>query len=154
MNVGAELTAWGVTRSATPMSPIPDKQSVESLWSALTQTGSTVSWQRFQEVWETRFHNPVHVFVGGDMNSGRSPKDPLFWMHHAFVDKLWADLQSVNPTNAVHQPTNLSESIMPQPPFTKTVQGLLDTVSGCNYTYQELFRLVAGPVPPPPALTA
>jgi len=35
-------------------------------------------------------HNTVHNLVGGDMTSGTSPNDPLFWMHHANVDRLWA----------------------------------------------------------------
>ena len=38
---------------------------------------------------ETTPHNDVHVHVGGDMNSQMSPLDPIFWLHHANVDRLW-----------------------------------------------------------------
>lgn len=34
-------------------------------------------------------HAEVHLFVGGNMATMASPDDPLFWMHHAFVDLLW-----------------------------------------------------------------
>jgi tyrosinase len=40
-------------------------------------------------------HNRVHVWVGGAMaDFTRSPKDPLFFLHHCFVDKVWADWQA------------------------------------------------------------
>ncbi|MEV4684081.1 tyrosinase MelC2 [Streptomyces kurssanovii] len=45
-------------------------------------------------------HNRVHVWVGGHMATGASPNDPVFWMHHAFVDKLWADWQKLHPASA------------------------------------------------------
>lgn len=35
-------------------------------------------------------HNYIHGFVGGDMGSWFSPLDPIFWLHHANVDRLWA----------------------------------------------------------------
>jgi hypothetical protein len=35
-------------------------------------------------------HNLMHSFVGGDMGRlDKSPNDPLFWLHHANVDRLW-----------------------------------------------------------------
>jgi tyrosinase len=34
-------------------------------------------------------HNPVHGRVGGDMADFQSPLDPLFWIHHCNVDRLW-----------------------------------------------------------------
>ncbi|KAJ3716261.1 hypothetical protein DFJ43DRAFT_1101222 [Lentinula guzmanii] len=29
-----------------------------------------------------------------------SANEPLFWMHHAMVDKVWFDCQNANPANA------------------------------------------------------
>ena len=43
-------------------------------------------------------HNRVHVWVGGDMLPGTSPNDPVFFLHHCFVDKIWADWQADNPS--------------------------------------------------------
>ncbi|MGE0409254.1 MAG: tyrosinase family protein [Amphiplicatus sp.] len=41
-------------------------------------------------------HNTAHIFVGGGaghMGDGLSPLDPLFWLHHCNVDRLWAQWQ-------------------------------------------------------------
>jgi tyrosinase len=35
-------------------------------------------------------HNTVHNIVGGDMVTGGSPLDPVFWAHHCMVDYCWA----------------------------------------------------------------
>ncbi|CAL9315182.1 tyrosinase family protein [Streptomyces olindensis] len=40
-----------------------------------------------------RNHNRVHRWVGGHMVGGASVNDPIFWMHHAFVDLLWSRWQ-------------------------------------------------------------
>jgi len=35
-------------------------------------------------------HNMPHNYLGGHLRSMRSPTDPIFWSHHAFIDKNWA----------------------------------------------------------------
>ena len=40
-----------------------------------------------------RIHGTPHVNVGGHMARMWSPQDPLFFSHHAFVDKLWYNHQ-------------------------------------------------------------
>ncbi|GAA2519166.1 tyrosinase family protein [Winogradskya humida] len=42
-------------------------------------------------------HNRVHDWVGGTMTGGDSPNDPVFWLHHCYIDKLWADWQAKHP---------------------------------------------------------
>lgn len=37
----------------------------------------------------SRLHNVVHVWVGGSMLPGTSPNDPVFFLHHCFVDLIW-----------------------------------------------------------------
>ncbi len=34
-------------------------------------------------------HNRVHVWVGGDMLPSSSPNDPVFYMNHCNVDRIW-----------------------------------------------------------------
>lgn len=34
-------------------------------------------------------HNNVHNDLGGDMGGGESPRDPVFWLHHSNIDRLW-----------------------------------------------------------------
>ncbi|MEV8548761.1 tyrosinase family protein [Streptomyces glaucescens] len=38
-------------------------------------------------------HNRVHRWVGGVMVGGASVNDPVFWLHHAFVDLVWSRWQ-------------------------------------------------------------
>lgn len=35
-------------------------------------------------------HNFIHNWVGGHMAGGASPNDPIFFMHHCNIDRLWA----------------------------------------------------------------
>ena len=39
---------------------------------------------------QTPFHNYVHRWVTGHMETGASPNDPIFFMHHCNIDRLWA----------------------------------------------------------------
>lgn len=45
----------------------------------------------FETALETLPHNPVHNLIGGAMGVVTiSPKDPIFWVHHGNIDRLWA----------------------------------------------------------------
>ncbi|MFJ5706073.1 MULTISPECIES: tyrosinase family protein [unclassified Streptomyces] len=44
-----------------------------------------------------RIHNRVHRWVGGLMLGGGSVNDPVFWLHHSFVDLVWSRWQQRNP---------------------------------------------------------
>ncbi|KAI9436424.1 Di-copper centre-containing protein [Lactarius indigo] len=77
---------------------------------------SAGDYKGFQEAFETFEgpHGAVHLIMGGDLGGTCpknapsnctagptwSPNDPLFWMHHAMVDKVWYDWQHRNPENA------------------------------------------------------
>jgi len=54
-------------------------------------------------------HNRVHVWIGGDMSPGTSPNDPLFFLNHCNVDRLWGRWQSNNP-DAPYVPAGRSTS--------------------------------------------
>ena len=64
----------------------------------------------FQTLLEGSVHAGTHNAVGGDMKGSASPTDPLFWLHHSFIDKTWADWQaSPNGKN----PPNPNETLKP-----------------------------------------
>ena len=46
------------------------------------------------EGWSTSIvgymHNSVHAYIGGSMVTDYSPNDPLFFLHHCFIDFLWS----------------------------------------------------------------
>ncbi|MGB9107524.1 MAG: tyrosinase family protein [Telluria sp.] len=43
----------------------------------------------FEPSFEDAPHNPVHDIIGNIMSTMQSPIDPIFWLHHANVDRLW-----------------------------------------------------------------
>jgi tyrosinase len=51
--------------------------------------------RNYAEGWEgvSRMHNNVHVWVGGDMLLSTSPNDPVFFLHHCNIDRVWAAWQ-------------------------------------------------------------
>lgn len=59
--------------------------------------GSTGSFRNQLEGWPNgpTLHNRVHVWVGGDMGPGTSPNDPVFFLHHSFVDMVWGQWQRI-----------------------------------------------------------
>lgn len=42
---------------------------------------------------EQRYHDSAHTKIGGWLGSAQSPKDPLFFLLHANVDRAWAEWQ-------------------------------------------------------------
>lgn len=58
------------------------------------------SFRNALEGWSAPAHNQVHVFVGGDMLAGTSPNDPIFFLNHCNVDRLWAEWQAADPARA------------------------------------------------------
>ena len=46
---------------------------------------------------ESNLHNLVHRWVGGNMSTRSSPNDPVFWLHHCNIDRLWAVWQQLHP---------------------------------------------------------
>jgi len=43
----------------------------------------------FEPSFESAPHNLIHNIIGGVMADMLSPTDPIFWLHHANVDRLW-----------------------------------------------------------------
>ena len=51
----------------------------------------------FSRFLESEPHNRGHGWIGGDMaNPMISPNDPIFWMHHAQIDRIWSEWQKRN----------------------------------------------------------
>lgn len=55
-----------------------------SVWNF--QRGTT---NAFEPQLESAPHNPVHNLIGGEMANMTSPRDPIFYLHHASIDRLW-----------------------------------------------------------------
>ncbi|MEO3973797.1 tyrosinase family protein [Streptomyces sp. CAU 1734] len=85
--------------------PLPTRAEADSVlalaaYDAAPWNSGSEGFRNHLEGWRgVNLHNRVHVWVGGQMATGVSPNDPVFWMHHAFVDKLWADWQALHPSS-------------------------------------------------------
>ena len=61
-------------------------------------TQHTGDYYPFTRALEFGPHGGGHNWIGGDMgNIQISPNDPVFWFHHAQVDRVWAEWQQNNP---------------------------------------------------------
>jgi hypothetical protein len=62
--------------------------------------------QGFCRAIDSGIHGRIHVLVGTSTNMGAVPyaaRDPLFWVHHATIDRMWASWNArgfLNPTTA------------------------------------------------------
>lgn len=82
---------------------LQDNQTMGKSFTAQTiQAISRLS--NFSQFWratEGTPHNDGHVVAGalpdgqtGHIGDGLSPLDPIFWLHHCMVDKMWAEWQA------------------------------------------------------------
>jgi len=93
---------------------------------------TSLSYTEFTSQLES-FHNDVHNYVGGTMgNIMISPADPLFWLHHAEVDRLWSIWQG-QPANAGKTPT-LTGPDLTLDPWPETAPQVL-SIATLNYSY-------------------
>lgn len=70
-------------------------------------------------------HNHGHSWIGGIMNNtSTSPTDPMFWLHHAEIDRLWEIWRQGNPTPA----PLLTGSDLIMDPWAESYDDLLDIV--------------------------
>jgi len=52
-------------------------------------------------------HRGAHVWTGGVMPTPLSPMDPIFYLHHTNVDRLWAEWEEANPGGSSHIITSM-----------------------------------------------
>ncbi len=66
-------------------------------------------------------HGSVHIWVGGTMSDASvSPADPVFWMHHANLDRLWWVWYNSPQGNHQNPPLTGSDAIMDPWVYTET----------------------------------
>ncbi|KAJ2001139.1 hypothetical protein GGI02_000879 [Coemansia sp. RSA 2322] len=51
---------------------------------------------------ENSIHGAVHLGIGGDMDTMHSPSDPVFFLHHVNIDRLYAQWQAVKPDSRTY----------------------------------------------------
>ncbi|WHM38235.1 tyrosinase family protein [Streptomyces sp. BPTC-684] len=78
-----------------------------------------------------KLHGAGHQWVGGHMMYISSPNDPVFFLHHCFIDKIWADWQTLHPDVPHYLPQEPTPEVAdPSTPLfpwhTKTVAEVVD----------------------------
>lgn len=103
----------------TPGNPLYTRRYTGTIYNALDLSPfapTVYNFQRgktnaFEPKIENMPHNPVHNLIGGIMGTMQSPLDPLFFLHHASIDRLthsWAlpDGKGIPLSAYPYSPTN------------------------------------------------
>ncbi len=127
-----------------PTAYLPTPSQVASSLTKVPYSPGPNSWER---TCEGILHNPVHRWVGGNMGLATSPNDPIFFLHHCYIDMLWEKWRKQHPSIDPYLPTSgvpgydLSSKLMfnkmgKPAPFTGSwkVQDTLD-ISSLGYAY-------------------
>jgi len=109
-------------------------------------------------------HNIIHMLVGGYMGSTRTAAlDPVFWLHHCNVDRVWATWHQKNGDLAYPRPwKDVSMSGFTGPDGRQTgrwVASRITSTRGLGYRYDALYAPLVFALPPgalggPPVATS
>jgi tyrosinase len=122
LNTRQFVRSWAISRDWDP-GGLPTQRELN----VVTARTQFPNFQRFLE----SIHGWVHGAVGGTMNTSSSPSDPIFWLHHAMIDRIWALWQR---THQAATPPNMRERLQPSPLITGTVESVV-SVSQLGYRY-------------------
>lgn len=70
-------------------------------------------------------HGAVHQYIAGDMGPASSPNEPLFFLHHAQIDRLWALWQDEDIKRLSDYAGNLPGASTHDGPFQATIDDML-----------------------------
>ncbi len=111
-------------RDPSPAADLPRQQTIDTV--VLQQSTYDTFWQSLEQV-----HNDVHGWVGGAMSLVPvAAYDPIFWSHHAMIDRLWYIWQ--NSLLGRDPPADLMNVVLA--PFPMTVAQVLD-IDRLGYDY-------------------
>jgi len=140
---------------------LPDNEKVTAALSKTHYASGPDTWLNFCE---GMLHDPVHRWVGGNMGVNTSPNDPVFFLHHCYLDLLWERWKRQHPTLSPYLPQSgwpnldmdarlVFHAADKTAPWTDTwsVRDVRST-EALDYTYGQLSALAPNcPVIPPPA---
>jgi tyrosinase len=102
---------------------IQDRASADAFISGTTIAYDSPNWDTtspgFRSTNERVYHDHIHVLVGGNVGDMTDPNiavnDPIFFLHHAMIDRLWARWQDAmvsagTPLDDQYHPT-MSEAV-------------------------------------------
>ncbi|HWX64974.1 MAG TPA: tyrosinase family protein [Rhodanobacter sp.] len=101
------VSTAGISRNLGAFGDLPSYASIAEIigrlpydvspYSTYSKTGFRNALEGYSNTSSSQMHNEVHGWVGGLMGIVQvSPNDPVFFLHHANVDRIWAMWQSQN----------------------------------------------------------
>lgn len=145
VNTGTPLPASVVDTSAALARTVFTSQGA-ALGFGGPQTGWAHQGPAFGAI-EALPHGPVHVQVGGNGGLMTDPNlaalDPIFWLHHANIDRLWDVWRlrrrtNVNPTVAAWLDRRFALRDVNGALVRTRVRDVVDAVTQLDYTYDSL----------------
>jgi len=88
--MGQFNNSWALNRNLGGNGPLPTPAVVTTV----QNTSDFLLYSNDMERGDT--HRGAHVWTGGAMSTPLSPRDPVFYLHHTYIDKLWADWEHVH----------------------------------------------------------
>jgi hypothetical protein len=124
--------AWGLGRALGSVS-LPTPQQVQTVLDLNT-------YDKFWPPLEGGIHGPPHNWVSGIMATSASPGDPVFYLHHCWIDMLWAQWQLQNP-GAPFVSSGMGRGLSdPMQPWTTTPADVMDHHTINLYHYLPSFQ--------------
>lgn len=94
---------WNLGRNLGLPVLLPDEDDIRIIQ-------NRTDWLHYSNSLERGPHDYVHLWVGGKMRASDSPRDPVFYLHHSMVDKLWQDwveTNNITPASNLYQSTTM-----------------------------------------------
>lgn len=99
----------GVRRNLGAAGALPSPETVISALNRTSYWMEPGGWENFSE---RELHNPVHAWIGGSMMEASSPNDPIFFLHHCYLDLLWERWKKLHPNVPSFPQDDLSNSTL------------------------------------------
>jgi len=138
-------SAWSLGRNLGGAGSLASPALVDDV---LDETAYDVFWDRL----EGEIHNGPHNWIGGEMSGGHSPRDPAFFLHHTYIDMLWAQWQLRNPGAPFVPSAGAPDVGDAMHPWSTTVGDVLDHRGINVYSYPAGYLEDESRVTPPPSM--
>ncbi|MCH9659750.1 MAG: tyrosinase family protein [Bacteroidetes bacterium] len=116
------------------------RDTFKSRWKSLYDSARINSFVSIGDRIEGSLHNNMHSTISGDAmgNLLFSPYDPIFWFHHSFVDKIWADFYNTLSDDERNAIVDYPTAELPF--FTKKADQIKDIKKDLMISFQGLFK--------------
>ena len=82
---------------------LANASSYENITKLILESEDMTAFHSSAESVSSGIHAAGHVYIGGEnLDLFSSPNDPVFFLHHANLDRIWAIYQSLDPENRMY----------------------------------------------------